>query len=89
LVLRDASSAVFEVGHAVLVTSLTTVAGFAGLLLASHRGLRSLGVVACVGSCAMTLTTIVLLPACLAVGQRWLRGTRVASSPGSVREPPA
>lgn len=62
---RDAGQAIDEVGHAIVVTSLTTIAGFSGLLVAGHRGVRSLGVVACVGTAAMLLSSTVLLPAVL------------------------
>lgn len=72
--LRDARTAVFEVGHAIVVTSLTTMAGFAGLLIAAHRGVRSLGAVAVVGTCAMLLCSVVLLPAVLKLLERRLPG---------------
>jgi hopanoid biosynthesis associated RND transporter like protein HpnN len=70
LKLRDARTAVFEVGHAIVVTSLTTMAGFTGLLIATHRGVRSLGAVAVVGTCAMLLCSVVLLPAALKLLER-------------------
>ena len=67
---RDVGAAMAEVGHAIVITSLTTVAGFSGLLVASHRGVRSLGVVACVGACAMLFTSVVLLPSALRLAER-------------------
>lgn len=51
---------------AVLVDSLTTIIAFAGLMIASHRGLQSLGRVLTIGVMACTLTSIILLPALLA-----------------------
>jgi predicted RND superfamily exporter protein len=70
MTIRDATRTVEEVGHPLLITSLTTVAGFLPLLLARHRGIRSLGVVTCVGSVTMLLTAVVLMPAMLALLDR-------------------
>jgi hopanoid biosynthesis associated RND transporter like protein HpnN len=63
----SAAAAVDEVGHALLITSLTTVAGFVPLLLARHHGIRSLGAATCLGSLGMLLAATVLMPAFLAV----------------------
>lgn len=51
--------------RAVTVTALTTLIGFGGLLLAQHRGLRSLGEVMVISTTAMLFATILLLPALL------------------------
>jgi hypothetical protein len=44
------------VGAAVASSTLTAVAGFAALLAAAHNGLRSMGLVACIG----LITTLVV-----------------------------
>ena len=51
-------------GAAVVLTSLTTGAGFGALLLAHHRGLRSLGI-ACLLGVVATLTAAILFLPCL------------------------
>jgi hypothetical protein len=51
----------------VLVDALTTILGFGALMVASHRGLESLGRVLTVGVTTCTATSLVLLPALLAV----------------------
>ncbi len=66
----DAATAITDVGHALLITSLTTVAGFLPLLLAKHRGIRSLGAATCLGSLGMLLAVVVIAPAFLAVLDR-------------------
>jgi predicted RND superfamily exporter protein len=57
--------------RAVILTALTTIIGFGALIIAHHRGLRSLGLVMAIGSTACMLSSIVILPALLA-----LRGGR-------------
>ncbi|NQU09343.1 MMPL family transporter, partial [bacterium] len=62
-------------GRAVLLSALTTIAAFATLIAASHRGIRSLGIVMCVGTAACLLASMVMLPALLGIARR--RGWRV------------
>lgn len=50
---------------AVLITSLTTIIGFGSLMIASHRGLQSLGRVLVIGMGCTIFCSIVLLPAFL------------------------
>jgi hypothetical protein len=50
---------------AVLITALTTIVGFGSLMLASHRGLESLGRVMTIGATCCLATSIVVLPALL------------------------
>jgi len=50
---------------AVLITSLTSIIGFGCLMIASHRGLQSLGRVLVIGMTCCLFTSIVLLPAFL------------------------
>ncbi|HUT13251.1 MAG TPA: MMPL family transporter [Thermoguttaceae bacterium] len=54
---------------AVLITSLTTMVGFGSLMIASHRGLQSLGRVLTLGVSCCLFTSLVMLPALLT----WLR----------------
>jgi len=54
---------------AVLITSLTTMVGFGSLMIASHRGLQSLGRVLTLGVSCCLFTSLVMLPAMLT----WLR----------------
>jgi hopanoid biosynthesis associated RND transporter like protein HpnN len=56
----------------VLITSLTTMVGFGSLMIASHRGLQSLGRVLTVGVSCCLITSLVMLPALLA----WLTRNR-------------
>jgi len=50
---------------AVLITSLTTMIGFGSLMIASHRGLQSLGRVLTIGVSCCLFTSMVVLPALL------------------------
>lgn len=54
-------------GKAVLVSGLTTVAGFGSLILAKHQGIVSLGFVMSVGVTAAMLGGLVSLPALLMI----------------------
>ena len=72
-------------GRAITLTTLTTVIGFAAMLVADHRGIRSLGLVMSVGLAGVWAVTIFLLPSVLS-----LRGgvrERVPVTPRSAREP--
>jgi hopanoid biosynthesis associated RND transporter like protein HpnN len=51
--------------NSVLVDALTTILGFGALMVASHRGLESLGRVLTLGVTTCTVTSLVLLPAIL------------------------
>lgn len=57
---------------AVLITSLTTMVGFGSLMIASHRGLQSLGRVLTIGTCCCLFSSLVMLPALLT----WLAKNR-------------
>ncbi len=57
-------------GKAVLVSGLTTVAGFGSLALAKHQGIVSLGFVMSVGVSAAMLAGLVCLPALLVLFRR-------------------
>ena len=55
---------------AVLITSLTTMIGFGSLMIASHRGLQSLGRVLTIGVSCCLFASLVMLPALLAWATR-------------------
>ena len=50
-------------GQAILLSGLTTIAGFASLMTARHGGLSSFGFVISVGVVANLIVSLVLLPA--------------------------
>jgi hopanoid biosynthesis associated RND transporter like protein HpnN len=52
-------------GKAVLVSGLTTIAGFGSLMLAKHRGIESLGFVMSVGVATCMIAGLTFLPAIL------------------------
>lgn len=54
-------------GKAVLVSGLTTIAGFGSLLLAEHRGIASLGLVMAIGVATCMVAGLTFLPALLNV----------------------
>ncbi len=55
---------------AVLVDALTTLVGFGSLMIASHQGLQSLGRVLTLGVTCCLFTSLVMLPAMLAIVTR-------------------
>jgi len=61
-------------GKAVLVSGLTAIAGFGSLILASHQGIRSLGIIMSVGIAACMIAALAVLPALLGLLLRrgWL-----------------
>lgn len=52
-------------GRAAMITTITTMIGFAGLLSAAMAGLRSLGLLAVIGFTICLVTTLTILPAML------------------------
>ena len=54
-----------SIASSVLLTSLTTMVGFGSLMIASHRGLQSLGRVLVIGVACCLFTSLVILPALL------------------------
>jgi hopanoid biosynthesis associated RND transporter like protein HpnN len=65
--------------NSVLVDALTTILGFGALMVASHKGLESLGRVLTLGVTTCTVTSLVLLPAILAL----VRPGRTAAEPAA------
>jgi hopanoid biosynthesis associated RND transporter like protein HpnN len=53
--------------NSVLVDALTTILGFGALMVASHKGLESLGRVLTLGVTTCTLTSLIFLPAILRI----------------------
>ena len=82
-------------GEHVTMGALTNLIGFGGLLLSSHPGLRSIGVLAVVGIGGTLAATLVFFPALLQVVEdnRWLDPRRRRrkqydlGDPGAVRNP--
>jgi predicted RND superfamily exporter protein len=66
----DGRAALAGVGPAVLVTGLTTLAGFAALLSADLAGLRSLGFAVVAGSGYTLIAALLILPLMLPVTRR-------------------
>lgn len=56
-----------SVGVAVACSTLTTLAGWSALLSAGHQGLKSMGVLACVGMSTTLLVSFTLMPALLQI----------------------
>jgi hypothetical protein len=52
-------------GRAVLISALTTIAGFGSLMLAKHRGIASLGCIMSIGTATCMLAGLTFLPALL------------------------
>jgi uncharacterized protein len=65
---------------AVLVDGLTAVVGFGSLMIASHRGLQSLGRVLTLGVSCCMFTSMIMLPALLTLMSRNRRRVVVETS---------
>ncbi|MDC0274210.1 MMPL family transporter, partial [Planctomycetaceae bacterium] len=53
--------------NAIVLTSLTSMIGFGSMMVASHRGLYSVGMVLVIGVGSCLLVSLVMLPALLTV----------------------
>ncbi len=73
-------------GKAVLVSGLTAIAGFGSLILAQHRGIRSLGCVMSLGLATCMIAGLTFLPALLNL---LIRDTRREKRPSTDQERPA
>ncbi|MEZ4383002.1 MAG: MMPL family transporter [Nannocystaceae bacterium] len=62
-----------ETGGAILMTTVTTVLGYGGMVFADHLGLYSLGFTAATGMALCFVASVAVLPATLRL-LRWLRG---------------
>jgi hopanoid biosynthesis associated RND transporter like protein HpnN len=67
---RNPSILAKSTGKAVLVSGLTTIAGFGSLLLAKHQGIKSLGLVMAIGVATCMVAGLTFLPALLNVLMR-------------------
>ena len=67
---RNPSILAKSTGKAVLVSGLTTIAGFGSLVLAEHQGIASLGFVMAVGTTTCMVAGLTFLPALLHVMMR-------------------
>ncbi len=54
-------------GKALVVSALTTIAGFGSLTIAQHQGIASLGFVMAIGTLCCLVAALTLLPACLKI----------------------
>jgi hopanoid biosynthesis associated RND transporter like protein HpnN len=85
---RDKSSLILTkaVGKSVTICSLTTIAAFAALIPATHRGISSLGWVLTLGVSFILLATLVVLPALFELfGSRIERGDAPMIAPRRVK----
>jgi predicted RND superfamily exporter protein len=62
---RNPSLLAKSTGKAVLISGLTTIAGFGSLIIADHRGISSLGWVMAVGTATCMVAGLTMLPAIL------------------------
>ncbi len=86
---RDKSALILTkaVGKSVTICSLTTIAGFAALITAEHRGISSLGWVLSLGVTLILIATLVVLPAMFELVGGRIESRRVAPPPAPEEEP--
>ena len=75
-------------GKAVLVSGLTTIAGFGSLILGRHRGIQSLGYVMSAGLATCMIAGLTFLPALLTLFLR-PKSPKDQSAAGALKAPPA
>lgn len=76
-------------GKAVLVSGLTSIAGFGSLILAQHRGIQSLGLVMSIGLATCMLAGLTFLPALLNLLTRRPAGKRNRPGADNARSTPS
>jgi predicted RND superfamily exporter protein len=59
-----------ETGKAVVIAAMINIAGFGTLVMGSYPALRTLGMVAAIGSATCLFTALTLVPAMMATGKR-------------------
>ncbi len=69
-----------SVGAAVAASTLTTLAGWGALMAASHRGMQSMGSLACLGMVAPLFVTFTLMPPLLELLSRRKRAGKVGDA---------
>jgi uncharacterized protein len=62
---KNVDRVLMTTGGAIVMTTLTTVAGFAGMCFAHHGGLSSIGIAADIGLITCLITTLIFFPAVL------------------------
>jgi hypothetical protein len=70
---RESHEATFyskSTGRAVILSAMTATFAFASLLIAAHRGIRSLGLVTTIGVISCLIAALVLLPSLLEIARR-------------------
>jgi len=78
---KNPSILAVSTGKAVLVSGLTTIAGFGSLILAQHQGIKSLGYVMAAGTAACMIAGLTFLPALLNL---LMRRIRLIKQPGEI-----
>ncbi|MGM0578679.1 MAG: MMPL family transporter [Myxococcota bacterium] len=82
----DVAAVVRHTGHAIFLSTATTMVGFGSLALADHVGMSSLGVVLLLGVGACLLASTLVLPSILRMAQLLARrGGRGGGSTGEAR----
>ncbi|MBL4870988.1 MAG: MMPL family transporter, partial [Robiginitomaculum sp.] len=71
----DIAKIMNNTGRAAILTTLTTLLGFGGMVTASMGGLRSMGTLAIIGFTACLVITWTLLPALLGAYRKWTQKT--------------
>lgn len=64
---RNIGRTLSKVGPAIIASTLTTLVGWSVLLIAEHRGLHSVGVIASIGIGSSLIVALTLLPSLLAI----------------------
>ncbi|HZZ06974.1 MAG TPA: MMPL family transporter [Candidatus Binataceae bacterium] len=87
---RDKSALILSkaVGKSVTISSLTTIAGFAALIAAEHRGISSLGWVLSLGVTLILVATLVVLPALFELVGRRIDSRRIEPPTSAPEEEP-
>jgi uncharacterized protein len=70
---QSPAAALHSIGRAIACSTLTTLAGWAALLAASHKGLQSMGILACIGMLTTLIVSLTLMPALL---ELWFTKTK-------------
>ncbi len=65
------SIAVHRTGSAVAASSITTLMGWAALLVSQHRGLESMGILACFGIAGALIVSLVVMPSMIQVTRNY------------------
>lgn len=85
---RNPSILAKSTGKAVLVSGLTTIAGFGSLVLAEHRGIASLGLVMSIGVATCMIAGVTFLPALLNLMMRRTDAENKQPSGDNAQSPP-